>query len=491
MNKYLRAISTNLIFFLISTISFLILTPIAIHIMGEEFYGVWAVLNSVIVFSTIGTLGISSIVNKFAAERTTLEWEKPEGNILVSGFVIIIPMALLTAGILWLGRNLIARNLEMSPFLKQQFKDALTICIIGIIPQFLSRVPQGFLLSQLKNNLVRSFDFISSVFPLLGAIVICTFQKNLIWIAYCFTGIQFFVFFLYLGAVRKYLRLNPYPILPIVHKMLGFSFFMFVESIAIALFQNFDRVLLGFILGPAIAGVYSVGTSVGLRISQITGQITDTMIPYTSLKNSLDDHETLYQTFRKLSQYISFMIATIASLCIIWMREILTVWISASYAKQYSMVFSVLILAYAFLSLSRPGDQTLTGLGKIKFASITYFSSTVIMLSGLYFFSQKIGLFGAALANTLMILLLFMNLRVYKILHHKIDWKHVLKDLQWGIIFPLLAYAVIFFQPSWYIKAFFTALVSVFVIIMVSKDSYLKGLLHEIHYNVKSKIFSK
>ncbi|MGD0708233.1 MAG: oligosaccharide flippase family protein [Anaerolineaceae bacterium] len=487
MNKYLKAVSTNLIFFFISTISFLILTPLAIHLMGKEFYGLWAVLNAVIGFSTIGTLGISSIVNKFAAESTPLGQEKSGSSILAAGFAIITPMALLTAGILWLIRNLIAGNLAMSSLLEHQFETAIAICIIGIIPQFLSRVPQGFLLSQLKNNLVRFFDFIASVFPLIGAVIICAFQKNLIWIAYCFTSIQFLTLFLYLIAVRQNLHLSLHLKGQIIHNMLGFSFFMFVESLAIALFQNFDRVLVGFILGPAIAGVYSVGTSVGLRISQITGQVTDTMIPYASLKNSLEDHEALYQTFRKLSQYIGLMVAIIASLCIIWMREILTIWISSSYAESYSTVFSVLILAYGFLSLSRPGDQTLTGLGQVKFASITYLLSTIIMLSGLYFLSQNVGLFGAAVANTFMILLVVMNLRAYQLLHHKIDWQHVFADLKWGILLPLLAYVAILFQPNEYLKICYTLVLIGYVTILVSKDNYLRGLLYELYYKIKRK----
>ena len=47
-----------------------------------------------------------------------------------------------------------------------------------------------------------------------------------------------------------------------------------------------------------------VGTSVGLRMSLVTGQATDVMIPYASLQDSLKDNVRLLATFRRLSRYV-------------------------------------------------------------------------------------------------------------------------------------------------------------------------------------------
>jgi O-antigen/teichoic acid export membrane protein len=479
MNKYLKAISTNLFFFFISTIAFLLLTPMAIRLMGEEFYGLWSVLNAVIIFSTIGTLGISSIVNKFAAEDASNGDAKSIHTILDSGFILVSIMALLTAVILVLICDLIASNLSITSLVRQQYKTAMLISIVGIFPLFLSRVPQGYLLSQLKNGVVRSLDFVGSVFPLLGTVIISIFQRNLIWMAYWYTITQFLVLFLYLFAIREHLDFRIPPNFQILKSFLGFSFFMFLESLAISLFQNFDRIIVGFVLGPSAAGVYSVGTSIGVRISQITGQITDTMIPYASLKSSLEDRATLYYTFRKLSQYISYLVAIVASLCIIWMHEILAIWVSPGYAEKYSTAFSILILAYGFLSLSRPGDQTLTGLGKVKFASLIYLLSSLTMLLGLFVLSNKFGLLGATAANCIMILLMILNLRTYQLLHNKINWHDVIVDLVLGLCIPLSAFVFKIHFSSISFKLIYSIIVIGFIIVLASSDSYAKRLLHE------------
>ena len=66
MNRYLRAVSANMLLFGLSTLFFLVITPVAIRLMGDEFYGAWAILNALMLLSNVGTLGMASIVSKYA-----------------------------------------------------------------------------------------------------------------------------------------------------------------------------------------------------------------------------------------------------------------------------------------------------------------------------------------------------------------------------------------------------------------------------------------
>ena len=233
--------------------------------------------------------------------------------------------------------------------------------------------------------------------------------------------------------------------LPTLHKMLNFSGWMFLQSVAVSLFQHFDKVIISFTLGPALAGVYSIGTSLALRLSIITGQGTEVMIPYASLKTTRSDPRAIYKTFRQLSRYISLLLAGIGSLLIVWMYEILFFWISPDFAAHYTNAFRLLIIAYSLLSLCRPAHQTLTGMGRIKFATLVYLLSTLSMLTGVFFLSGWFGITGAVVANLLMISLLVLNLFTYYILQSPIQWRDVVADLQWGLILPILIYGSSFF----------------------------------------------
>ena len=153
-------------------------------------------------------------------------------------------------------------------------------------------------------------------------------------------------------------------------KMFNFSKFMFLENLAILLFQQFDKVIVSFTLGPSIAAIYSIGTSLSLRLSMVTGQVTEVMIPYASLRESLDDRVKLFLVFRKLSAYISLFLSGISGLLIIWMYDLLSIWISPDFAVSNTEGFRILIIAYGLLSLCRPAHQTLTGIGKVRFTAL-------------------------------------------------------------------------------------------------------------------------
>lgn len=449
MNKYLRAVSYNFIFFVISTVFFLAITPVAMRIMGKEFYGLWVVLSALMLFSNIGNLGIGAIVMKFSSETSPREGIQTRPNrIMTSGYLIVFTMSVIMAVMILLAREVISNNIHMSVELRGQFTQAIGWIACGIFPQFLLRVPQGFLLSQLRNRTVRQIELFSSISLWLGAVLVALIEKNLTMIAvWCFLS-NIFVFGIYLWVAH---RLAPFRFqldTVILRRMLNFSGYMFLETLAIALFQHFDKVIVGITLGPALAGVYSVGTSLALRLSMITGQATEVMVPYASLQESLGDQQKLYGVFRQLSHFVSLLLAGIGSLLIIWMNEILSIWISLEYATRYVSGFRILIIAYTLLSLTRPAHQTLTGIGKVKFTALAYLSSTIFMLVGLLFFSRQFGFLGAVASNLMLALLLIFNLFLYCGFEKPLQWNHVLADLQWGLSLPILVYGLSLFLSS-------------------------------------------
>ena len=475
MNKYLRAVSDNFIFFVINAIFFLAITPVAMRIMGEEFYGLWAVLSALLLFSNIGNLGIGAIVMKFASETAPrYEQQARTNRIMTAGYFIVIAMSVAMAAMLLLSRTLISDNIPMKAELRGQFLQALVWIAVSIFPQFLARVPHGFLLSQLRNQTVRKIELFSAILLWLGAVLIALIEKNLATIAaWCFVS-NILVFGIYLRVVHGLMPFRFQLDLGILHKMFKFSGFMFLETLAISLFQHFDKVIVGITLGPALAGVYSVGTSVALRLSMLTGQATEVMIPYASLQESLGDQRKLHVIFRQLSRSISLVIAGLGSLLILWMDELLSLWISADYAGRYANGFRILIIAYGLLSLTRPAHQTLTGIGKVKFTALIYLFSTILMLAVLFVFSREFGFLGAAASNLVLVFLLVFNIFLYFTFEVPLPWRQILADLKWGLFLPVLVYGLSLFLSSSALtyKILETIILGILLAWVVVKDNF-------------------
>ena len=206
MNKYLDAISINIVYFAVNAIFFLSVTPIAINVMGVEFYGLWVMLSAFMLLSNIGNLGIDAIVMKFSAEAPTQDYAQKKSNrIITAGYFIVIVMSFVTAAFLLLARNLIGNNIHTSMELEKRFHQAILWIAASIFPQFLTRVPHGYLLSQFRNRSARQLELFSSISLWTGAVLIAHFQKNLVSIAvWCFFS-NLLVFLLYFRASQRVL----------------------------------------------------------------------------------------------------------------------------------------------------------------------------------------------------------------------------------------------------------------------------------------------
>ncbi|MBN2395434.1 MAG: oligosaccharide flippase family protein [Candidatus Atribacteria bacterium] len=477
MNKYLNAVSSNLIIFGVNIVFFLLITPIAMGVLGEEFYGLWAILHAIVQFAGIGTAGISSIVNKFASEANI---NSPEGHgkVITSGMIIVFILSIITALILISIKPIIINNIEISSTLyRTQFDSAILLTAISLIPLFLSRVFQGFLFSKLQHNLAKQIELYHQIALWGGIVILSIWQKNLILIGLWSLFLTFFVLAAYVISVRRNFEYHHKIDKTLIRNMLNFSGYLFVEQLSITMFQQLDVVIVGMIINPSIAGIYSVGTSIGVRLSSLIGQITEVMIPYASLKDSLNDREKLYKTFRKLSYYVSLLVALIGVAAIIWMNELLTLWISADYAQKYTMFYQILIIAYSFISLTRPAHQTLTGMGKVKITSITYFITTIFMFGTLYLLAARLGFLGAVLSKGVMFLLGFYIIHTYQILQEKVIWKDSLKDIGLGLFLPSVIFLIVFLIPGIFTKISLSVLfIAIFSIILIKDQWIIKEL---------------
>ncbi len=439
MNKYLKAVSFNFLYLITSTVAFLILTPLAIRVMGEEFYGLFVILSSIMLFSNIGNLGIGTIVNKFAAEATGEDKAAYYGSIFSAGFLMVAPMALLTMIVLWAVSGAVARSNDVAPLLEENFRTAIRVCSFGILPQYLTKIPLGFLLSQLRNDRVRLMDLFTNLFPWIGGIGISLIQKNLVWIAIWYVVLQVMILCVYLWFIRNDISWFMKPNKALFNQIRTFSVFMFLESAANSSLQQFDRIIVGAVLGPVMAGVYSVGTSVGLRLSILAGQVTEILVPYSSEKNSMQANSDLYTTVRKVSKFIGIVITVAGGLAMIWIDEILYLWISPDYADRNAALFRLIILGYCILAISRIGNQTLHGIGKIRFTSLTYTLTTICVLALMAILLHNVGIMGAAIARLGVIVLLIYNLTMYKIVNKEFVIFHFISDNAVVLLLPFIA----------------------------------------------------
>ena len=172
-------------------------------------------------------------------------------------------------------------------------------------------------------------------------------------------------------------------------------------------------------------------------------------------------------------------LALVGGLLIIWMKELLSVWISPHYAEGNSIFFCIIILAYGILSLSRPAHQTLVGLGKVKFTSLAYLTSSLLMLAAVYLLSGQFGLVGAGAANLVMVLLLSMNIFLYIWFNRKQVWGRFLPDLLIGVLPMVVSLVIVVTGINWPYKLIYSVvLLTVILYLLFRNPDFIIQLKH-------------
>lgn len=478
MKKYFKAIFFNYFYLVISIIAFLILTPFAIKKMGEEFYGLWSILTSIMLFANIGTFGIGTIVNKYSAESNIKEDKNYFGKVIISSLVFVIPISIITTVIIFFSANLIPNFYNLNNLFETDLINAIKICSLGIIPQFLIKIPEGFFYSQYKNEKAQLLSLLSSLLPWLGALLIVSFEKKLSYIAIWYVIVQVVILLLYIILINKEISWSVKPDFFLIKKMKNFSLSMFLEMISIAIFQQFDKIVVGAILGPLVVGVYSIGTSLGLRISILAGQITSILIPYSSEKFKNNKNQVLYTNLRFLSKITSLLIFLVGGILLIWMKEVVSIWISNDYAQNFSINFQIIVLAYCFLGISRVGHQTLQGIGDIKFSSRIYFITSIGLILLIIILSNYLDFIGVSIAQFSSIILMIYNIRAYNKLNNGHNFiGHFISDFYLVFLLPFIVVFQIF-DNNMLLKIIQTIiLLFVFIIFIIKNvDTFSKYL---------------
>jgi O-antigen/teichoic acid export membrane protein len=194
--------------------------------------------------------------------------------------------------------------------------------------------------------------------------------------------------------------------------MLYFSFLSWIGSLGIVMFQTLDRVLVGMSLGASAAGVYSIATGVALRLAALAGQLTQVLVPFASSYQAEGRLLEIQSAFRYASRFVACVLAAAASILVIWMDVILSVWVSPQFANDYAVVFRIIVICYGVYPMVRPAHQIAQGMGWLGVPTGILIGSGLLMLLALWTFAQSLGLTGVSIANSVNSLVLSINVYV-------------------------------------------------------------------------------
>ncbi len=397
-----RSSAINAVFLVLQSIVFLVFTRVAFRILGPDLYGLWTVLFAIQTVSVVATLGIPQAATKFAAQFGTIDGDREQvGETVAATYVLLLAAGSIAALSVAVGRNFIAGGLVPAAQ-QRELAGGIGFLAPAFVPTFIHQGSRALLLAKFRNGLVGFLDLVQSAVLASGVVVLAlrhviTARELGLWI----TVVALATSATSLACVYTTFRGSPRPRLTTsgVRASLRYGFFAWIAVLGSMLFDGGDRLVVSHLLGPTLAGAYGIATGVAMRLTQLNTPGTLLLSPFVSSHEAGNRLDTVARALRLTNVAVASLLAAAGAVLLLWTREILTIWITPSFATDYVPMFAVLVLVYATFSVAGPGYQTLLGLGRVRLLALLGVIGSVGTLVTMAALAPACGVLGAAFAN--------------------------------------------------------------------------------------------
>lgn len=332
------------------------MTPFIIRALGQSEYGVYTLCTSIISYLSLFQFGFSATYLryfiKFSSEGEKRKAEELNGMFLVifaviSGLVLVVGVALVVNAQGVFGDKITQAEYDIA-------KPMLTMVIINVVITTIG-VPFQALLNAYEEFVFQKLLTLCEIILRTLMLLLCLhFGARSIAIVAVSTSLSAVTFLcnvaFVLRKLKVHFRFTNFDA-SLLQEMIGFSFFVFLQSIMDMFNWQIDKFLLARFWGSEEIAVYSLGSNFTNCFMSLAGAITALYVPYANrLVAEKRGDEALSMLMVRIGR-IQFMLGTfVFSALVFFGRPFIRIYADEEFDNAYGV--SLLLIAPLILPLS-------------------------------------------------------------------------------------------------------------------------------------------
>jgi O-antigen/teichoic acid export membrane protein len=377
-------------------------TPILIHHIGTDRFGMLALAWTVFGYFGLFDLGLGSAVIKLVSDRLGAGCEEEVAPIFWTGLVLLAGFGLFGAAMLAIAAPALVHSLLRVPIaLQPEALEAFGILATGL-PLVISQSGALALLAAYQRfdriNLIRSPG---AIFTSLGPLLVLPFSRSLaplvgvLFIGQTATCVAYFVScFTLVPSVRR--RLDFCPVL--VPKLVSFGSWVAAVNTVALVMHTCDRFVLAAMVSMNAVAFFMVPVRIIRKLHVMAGFV-DTVL-YPAFASSLRrDYARTEKLFDSGTKAVIILLFPVAVLLVMFSREALTLWIGANFARTSTSVLQWLMVAVLAEGVSQIAGSLAAAADRPDLSAKLYTLELPIYLAFVVFMIRLDGAEGAAIAT--------------------------------------------------------------------------------------------
>lgn len=425
----------------------LIYTPVMLHLLGQNEYGLYQLVYSVVSYLSLLSLGFGSSYLRFYSRFKVKNEEKNIAKFNGMFMIIFLSMSIICifCGIVMV-RNI--RGIFGSGLTDNEYETArklMILMVFNLTITFPNSVFNCFITAHEKflfQKWLIILENLCSPFLTLPLLVMGYGSVGMVSVTTIFTILVFIsnMFFCIKKLSMKFAFIDFQ--FSILKEMWVFTFFIFLNQIIDQINWSIDKFLLGRLAGTTTVAIYGIGGQINSMYLQFSTAISSVFIPRvnTIVAKEADSSE-LTDLFIRVGRIQFIVLIMILSGFIFWGQPFIRIWAGENFSESY-IVSLLLIIPVTVPLIQNLGIEIQRAKNKHKIRSIIYACIAVgnIVLS-IPLIKVK-GAIGAAIGTALSLTvgnIIFMNWYYHSKIHINIInfWKNIISIIP-ALFFPCI-----------------------------------------------------
>jgi len=388
----------------------IIFTPIMIRLLGQNDYGLYNLVSSVVSYLSVLNFGFgSAYIRYYSLYKVNEDKEniaKLNGMFLIIYFILGLVAVL--AGILLAINTDLIFGAKLSTSELKKAKVLLIILVINLSISFPNIVFNSFIIANEKfifQNMMQMIKILGNPFLVLPALLIGYGSVGMVIATTILNAIVEIINAIYcIKKLNMNFMFSNFDI-RLMKEMTIFSSYIFINLVIDQINWNVDKFVLGRFHGTVSVAIYGVASQLNNYYIAISTAISNVFIPRVhKMVVSSEDNIELTKLFTKIGRVQLIILALISSGLIFFGKPFINLWAGNNYKESYPIAL-LLILPVTVPLIQNIGIEIQRAKNLHKFRSLVYFFIALANLTVSIPLASKYGGIGAALGTALSLII--------------------------------------------------------------------------------------
>ena len=184
----------------------------------------------------------------------------------------------------------------------------------------------------------------------------------------------------------------------LLRPLVSLSAYIFIGNISGVVLFQFDKFYLGVLSGVALVTFYVVPGALASRLHAAAGSITSVALPTASELFSRGDVRRVQVLYRRATWLTALFLVSVGTPAIVFAPNILQYWLGSAFKAESTEALQILTATYFMLGLSAIAYWITMAAGRPRSTAVFNLASASINVGAIFLLVPSYGVVGAALA---------------------------------------------------------------------------------------------